>query len=197
MWELDHKEGWALKNWCFRTAMLEKTLESPLDSKEIKPVNPKGNQPWIVIGRTDAEAPILWPPDVKSRLIGKDPDAEKDWSQEEKGTTEDEMVGWHHRLNGHEFEQTPGDSEGQESLVCYSPWGRKESDTTWQLNSKWRGPSVNKSALGPQKSSCGPESTREGRAETRLKELLGFTEISPLPCGWSPLGSLVKLRDLP
>ena len=197
MWELDHKEGWALKNWCFRTAMLEKTLESPLDSKEIKPVNPKGNQPWIVIGRTDAEAPILWPPDVKSRLIGKDPDTEKDWSQEEKGTTEDEMVGWHHRLNGHEFEQTPGDSEGQESLVCYSPWGRKESDTTWQLNSKWRGPSVNKSALGPQKSSCGPKSTRERRAEARLKELLGFTEISPLPCGWSPLGSLVKLRNLP
>ena len=110
--------------------MLEKTLESPLDSKEIKPVNPKGNQPWIVIGRTDAEAPILWPPDVKSQLIGKDPDAEKDWSQEEKGTTEDEMVGWHHRLNGHEFEQTLGDSEGQESLVCCSPWGRKESDTT-------------------------------------------------------------------
>ena len=106
MWELDHKEGWAPKNWCFWTAVLEKTLESPLDGEEIKPVNPKGNQPWIVIVRTDAEveAPILWPPDAKSQLIGKDPDAGKDWGQEEKGTTEDEMVGWHHWLNGHEFE---------------------------------------------------------------------------------------------
>ena len=94
MWELDRKEGWAQKNWCFRIVVLEKTLESPLDSKDIKPVNPKGNQPWIVIGRTDAEAeaPILWPPDGKSRLIGKDPDAGKDWGQEEKGPTEDKMV---------------------------------------------------------------------------------------------------------
>ena len=100
MWELDHKEGWASKNWCFRTAVLEKTLESPLDCKEIKPVNLKGNQSWIFIGRTDAEAeaPILWPPDVKSWLIGKDPDAGKDWRQEEKGATEDEMLGWHHWL---------------------------------------------------------------------------------------------------
>ena len=113
--------------------MLQKTLEIPLDSKEIKPVNPKGNQPWIFIGWTDAEAeaPILWPPDVKSRLIGKDPDAGKDWRQEEKGATEDEMVGWHHQLN--EFAKSPGDSEGQGSLVCYSPWGHKESDTTEQL----------------------------------------------------------------
>ena len=107
MWELDHEKGWALKNWCFRTVVLEKTLESPLDSKEIKPVDPKGNQPWILIGRTDAEAeaPILWLPDVKSRLIGKDPDAEKDWGQEEKGKSEDEMVEWHHWLNGHKCEQ--------------------------------------------------------------------------------------------
>ena len=106
MWELDHKESWTLKNWCFWTVVLEQTLESPLDSKEIKPVNPKGNQSWIFIGMTDteAEAPILWPPDVKNWLSGKDPDAGKDWRQEEKGTTEDEMVGWHHRLNGHEFE---------------------------------------------------------------------------------------------
>ena len=105
MWEVDHKESWALKNWCFWTVVLEKTLENPLDCKEIKPVHPKGDQPWMFIGRTDVEAetPILLPPDVKSWLIGKDPDAGKDWGQE-KGTTEDEMVGWHHRLNGHEFE---------------------------------------------------------------------------------------------
>ena len=101
MWELDNKEGWALKNWCFWTVVLEKTLESPLGCKEIQPVNPKGNQSWIFIGRTDAEAeaPILWPPDVKNWFIGKDPVAGKDWRQEEKGTTEDEMVGWHHRLD--------------------------------------------------------------------------------------------------
>ena len=109
-WELDPKESWVLRNWCFWIVVLEKTLESPLDCKEIKPVNPKGNQPWIFTGRTDAESqtPILWPPDVKSRLIGKDPDAGKDWRQKEKGMTEDEMVGWHHQLNGHESEQTPG-----------------------------------------------------------------------------------------
>ena len=101
MWELDNKEGWALKNWYFQTVVLEKTLESSLDSKKIKPVNRKGNQTWIFIGRTDAEAPILWPSDVKSQLTGKDPDAEKDWRQVEKGTTEDEMFGWHHRLDGH------------------------------------------------------------------------------------------------
>ena len=105
MWELDYKESWALKNWCFWTVVLEKTFESPLDYKEIQPVHPKGNQSWMFIGRTDAEAetPILWPPDVKNQFIGKDPDAGKDWRQEEKGTTEDEMVGWHHQLNGHEF----------------------------------------------------------------------------------------------
>ena len=103
-----------------------------MDSKEIKTVNPKGNQPWIFLGRTDAEAeaPVLWPPDAKSWLTGKDPDAGKDWGQEEKGVTEDEMAGWHHRLNGHEFEQTLGDSEGQGSLVCCSSQGHKESDTT-------------------------------------------------------------------
>ena len=105
--------------------MLEKTLESPLDSKEIKPVNPQGNQPWIFIRRSDAEAEILllWPPEAKSQLFRKDPDAGQDWRQEEKGMTEDEMVGWHHRLNGHEFRQTPGDSEGQGSLACCSLWG--------------------------------------------------------------------------
>ena len=132
MWELDHKESWALKNWCFWTGVLEKTLESPLDCKEIQPVHPKGNQSWIFIGRTDAEAegPMLWPPDLKNWLSGKAPAAGKDWGQEEKGMTEDEMVGWHHQLNGHEFEQTLGDREGQGSLACYSPWGCKESQLT-------------------------------------------------------------------
>ena len=118
MWGLDQKEGWAPKNWCFWTVVLEKTLESPLGSKEIKPVNPKGNQPWIFIGRTDAkaEAPKLWLSEVKSQLIWKDPDAGKDWRQKEKGATEDEMAGRHHWLNGHEFEQTKGDSGGQGML---------------------------------------------------------------------------------
>ena len=136
MRELDCKESWALKNWCFWTLVLEKTLESPLNCKEIQPVHPKGNQSWKFIERTDAEAgtPILWPPDAKSQVIGKDPDAGKDWRWEETGMTEDEMVGWHHRLNGHESEQAPGVGEGQGSLVCCSPWGRKESDTTERLN---------------------------------------------------------------
>ena len=132
MWELNHKEGWVLKNRCFWTVVLEKTLESPLDYKEIKPVNPKVNQSWILIGRTDAEvkALVLWPSDGKSQLIGKDPDAGKDWGQGGKGRKEDEMVGWHHRINGHEFEPTLGDSERQGSLAYYSPWNHKESDTT-------------------------------------------------------------------
>ena len=136
MWELDHKEGWALKNWCFQTVVMEKTLLIYSDSKEIKPVNPKGNQPWIFTGRTDAEAeaPILWPPDAKSQIIGKDPDAGKDWGQEEKGMTEDEMIGWHHQLNRHESEQIPEDSEGQGSLACCNSWGHKESDPTEWLN---------------------------------------------------------------
>ena len=114
MWELDYKESWVQKKWCFWTAVLEKTLESPLDSKEIQPVHPEGDQTWVFIGRPDVEAetPILWPPGTKSWLISKDPDAGKDWRQEEKGTTKDEMVGWHHQLNGHEFGQIPGDSEG-------------------------------------------------------------------------------------
>ena len=138
MWELDYKESWVPKNWCFWTVVLEKTLESPLDCKEIQPVHPRRNQSWIFIRRTDAEAeiPILWPPDVKNWLTGKDPDAGKDWGQEEKGTTEDEMVGWHHRLDGHEFEQALDVRDGQGSLVCWSPWGHKELDTTEQLNWK-------------------------------------------------------------
>ena len=129
---MDYKEVWAPKNWCFWTVVLEKTLESPWGCKEIQLVHPKGNQSWIFIGKTnaEAEAPILWPPDAKSWLISKDPDAGKDWRQKEKGMTEDEMVGWHHRLNEHEFEWTPGVGEGQGSLVCCGPWDRKESDTT-------------------------------------------------------------------
>ena len=129
MWELDHKEDWAPKDWCFLTVVLEKTLESPLDCKEFKPVNPKWNHSWIFIERTDANALILWPPDVKSWLTEKDPNVGKDWRQEKKGVTEDDLVRWHHQLNRHELEQTPGDSEGQRSLVCYGPWDHKELDT--------------------------------------------------------------------
>ena len=133
--ELNHKEDWVPKNWCFQIVVLEKTPNRPLDSKEIKLVNAKGNQPWMFTGRTEAEAeaPILWPPNAKSQLIGKDPDAGKDWGQE-KRATEDEMVGWHHWLKGHDFEQTPGDNGGQRSLACCNPWGHKKSDTTEQLN---------------------------------------------------------------
>ena len=136
MWELDYKESWMPENWCFLTMVLEKTLESPLDCKEIQPVNPKGDQSWMFVRSTDAEAetPILWPPDAKNWLIGKDPDAGKDWRQEEKGT-EDEMVGCHHRFNGHEFEQAPGVGDGQGSLGCFSPLGHKELGTTEQM--KW------------------------------------------------------------
>ena len=136
MWELDHKESWAPKNSCFWTVVLEKPLQSPLDCKEIKPVNPKGNQSWIFIGRADAEAEasVLWPPDEKNCLVGKNPYSGKDWRQEEKGLTEDEMVWWHHWLDGHDCEQTPGVGDGQVSLACCSPWGLKESDMTEQLN---------------------------------------------------------------
>ena len=136
MWELDCEESWVLKNWCFWTVVLEKTLESPLDCKEIQPAHPKGNQSWIFIGRTDAEAeaPILWPPDEKNWLIGKDCDAGRDCGQEEKGATEDEMAGWCHWLDGRESEWTLGVGDGQRGLVCCDSWGRKESDTTEQLN---------------------------------------------------------------
>ena len=124
------KDGWAPKNWCFWTLVLEKTLESPLDCKEIKAVNPKGNHPWIFIGRTDveAEAPILWPPDAKSQLFRKDPDPEKDWGKEKKRLIEDEMVGWHHWPDGHEFEQSPEVGDGEGSLVGCSPWIAKRHD---------------------------------------------------------------------
>ena len=136
MWELDYKENWAPKTWYFWTVVLEKTLESPLDCKEVQPVHPKGDQSWVFIGRTDVEAetPILWPPDVKSWLIWKDPDAGKEWGQEEKGTTEDETVGWHHRFNGHGSGWTLEVSDGQGGLACCGSWGHKESDMTERLN---------------------------------------------------------------
>ena len=137
MWELDYKASWAPKNWCFWTVVLEKTLDSPLVWKEIQSVYPKGNQSWIFIGRTDAEAeaPILCPPDEKNWLTGKDPDAGKNWRQEEKGMTEDEMFGWRHWLYGLEFEQAQGVGDEQGNLACCRPWGHKESDVTEQL--KW------------------------------------------------------------
>ena len=133
---LDHKESWVLKNWCFWTVVLEKTLECPLDCKEIQPVNPKGNQLWLFIGRTDAEAeaPILWPPDGQTDSLEKTLMLAKIWKQEEKGMTEDEMIGWHHRLNGHEFEQGSWAGDGQGSLACCSLGGHKELDMTEQLN---------------------------------------------------------------
>ena len=136
MWELDCEESWSPKNWCFWIMVLEKTLESPLDCKEIQPVHPKRDQSCVFIGRTDAEAetPILWPPHAKSWLIGKDSDAGRDWGHEEKGTTEDEIAGWHHRLNAHEFGWTPGVGDGQGGLECCDSWGSKKSDKTERLN---------------------------------------------------------------
>ena len=136
MWELDHKEGWALKNWFFWNVVLEKALESPLSCKEIQPVHSEGDQPWDLFGRNDAKAetPILWPPHEKSWLIGKDSDAGRDWGQEKKGTTEDEMAGWHHGLNGPESEWTPGVGDEQGALACCDSWDHKESDTTEWLN---------------------------------------------------------------
>ena len=136
MWELDCEESWAPKNWCFWTVVLEKTLESPLDCKETQPVHSKGYQSWVFIGRTDVEAetPIFWPPDIKSWLIWKDPDAGKDWGQEEKEITEDELVGWHHRHNGHGCGWTPGIGDGQGGLACCISWDHKELERTERLN---------------------------------------------------------------
>ena len=132
-----YKESWVPKNWCFWTVVLEKTVESPLECKEIQPVHPKGNQSWVFIGRTniEAETPILWPPDVKIWFTGKDPEAGKDWGQEEKGMPEDEMVGWHYWLNGHGLGWTLGVGDGQGGLVCCGSWSHKESDMTERL--KW------------------------------------------------------------
>ena len=165
MWELDHKECWALKNWCVWAALLEKPLENLLHSKEIKPVNPKGNRPWICIGRTDAEAPILRPPDVKSWLIIRDPDAGKYWRQEEKGTTEDEMVGWHHQLNGPGFKQALGDGEGQGSLACCSPREHKELNTSEHLKN-------NKLLLLPIRLEC--SFWTSSKPQIRIKSVLGL-----------------------
>ena len=136
MWELDCEESWVPKNWCFWTVVLEKTLETTLDCKEIQPVHPKGDQSWVFIGRTDfeAESPILWPPDAENWLIGKDPDAGKDWGQVAKGTKEDKMVGWHRQLNGHGFGWTLAVGDGQEGLVCWDSQGCKESDMIEWLN---------------------------------------------------------------
>ena len=138
IWESDYKERWAPKNWCFWTMVLEKTLESPLDCKEIEPIHPKGNQSWIFTGRTDAEAetPIFWPPDAKNWLIGKDPNVGKDWRQEEKGMTEDEMIGWLHQLDGHELEQALGAGDGQGGLACCSPWHRRVGHN-WVSELNW------------------------------------------------------------
>ena len=136
MWELDCEESWVPKNWCFWTVVLEKTLESPMDCKEIQPVHSEGDQPWDFFGRNDAKAetPVLWPPHAQSWLIGKDSDAGRDWEQEKKGTTKDEMAGWHHQLSGHRFGWTPGVGDGQGSLVCCGSWSHRESDTTKRLN---------------------------------------------------------------
>ena len=136
MWELDCEESWAPKNWCFWTVVLEKTLESPLDCKEIQQVHSKGDQSWVFFVGTDAEAetPILWPLHAKSWLIGKDSDAVRDWGQEEKGTTEDEMAGWHHRLDGHEFGWNPGVGDGRGGLACCNSWGCKEVHMIERLN---------------------------------------------------------------
>ena len=183
MWELGYKESWAPKNWCFFIVVLEKTLESPLDCKEIKPVNPKGNQSWIYIRRTDAEAetPILWLPDAKNWLIGKDPDAGKDWRQEEKGMMEGEMVGWHHWLDGHEFEQAPGVGNGQGSLACCSPWDHKESDMTERLN--W-----------VLVASCGIHGRKEEKAVVHILSWQTFPLKSSVCVSWPELCAQPKLQ---
>ena len=138
MWELDYKESWALKNWCFWTVLLEKTLGSPLDCKEIQSIHSEGYQPWDFFGKNDAEAeaPVLWPPHVKSWLIGKDSNGGRDWGQEENGATEDEIAGWHLWLDGLESEWTPGDGDGQGGLACCNSWGCKESDILGQMSSR-------------------------------------------------------------
>ena len=135
MWELDCEESWALKNWCFWTVVLEKTLESPLDCKEVQPIHSEGDQPWDFFGRTDAKAetPVLWPPQATSWVTGKDFDVGRDWGQEEKGTIEDEMAGWHYWLDGRESEWTPRVGDGQGGLVCCNSWGRGGLDTTERL----------------------------------------------------------------
>jgi len=201
MWELDYKESWVPKNWCFWTVVLEKTLESPLDYKEIKPVNSKGNQSWIFIGRTDdeAEAPVLWVPDAKNWLIRKDPDAGQDWGQKEKGTTEDEMVGWYHRLYGHKLEQAPGVGDGQGSLVCCSPWGCKELDTTESLIRT----ELNPLQYSGLENSMGSQRVRHGWATftftihflilALFRGNSPFEHVPSLACSWNTLLKLLCL----
>ena len=139
MWELDCEESWAPKNWSFWTVVLEKTLESPLDCKEMQPVHSKGDQAWDFFGRNDAKAEtlVLWPPHAKSWLIGKDSDAGRDWGQKEKGTTEDEMAGWHHRLDGRASEWTPGVGDGQGGLACCDSWGLQRVGHDWATQLNW------------------------------------------------------------
>ena len=176
MWELDCEESWVPKNWRFWTVVLEKNLESPLDCKEIQPVHPKGDQSWVFIGRTDVEpeTPILWPPHGKSWLMGKDPNAGKDWGQEEKGTTEDEMDGWHHRHNGHGFVWTPGVSDGQEGLACCNSWGRKESDTIERLNWTESAPVL-----------CGPTHSGPSHLSSlQCREVVSHPQQQPPLNGW-------------
>ena len=171
MWELDCEESWVPKNWCFWTVVLEKTLESHLVCKEIQPVYPKGDQSWVFIGRPDAEAetPILWPSLAKSWLIGKDCDAGWDWGQEEKGTTEDEMAGWHHRLNCHESKWTPGVGDEQGGLACCDSWGRKESDMTERLNwSDWQVPFL-LLQTGPRNPTALPPYTRGSLEKSKMR----------------------------
>ena len=184
-WELDCEEGWALKNWCFWTVVLEKTLESPLDCKEIPPVYSEGDQPWDFFGRNDAKAetPVLWPPYAKSWLFGKDSDAGRDWGQEEKGKTEDEMAGWHHWLNAHEFGWTPGVGDGQGGLACCDSWGRKELDMTKQLN--W---TELTRLLGFSHSSVGKESAcRRSQFDSWVGKSAGEGIGYPLLYSWLPL----------
>ena len=197
MWELDREESWVPKNWCFWTVVLEKTLESPKDCEEIQPVHPKGYQSWVLFGKTDAEAetPKPWPPDVRSWLIWEDPDAGKDWGQEEKGTTEDKMVGWHHQLNGgHGFAWTPGVGDGQGGLACCGSWGRRKSDTTEQLSNTFL---INSYTPALQPMDCSlPGSSIHGIFQARILECvaISFSRGSSWPRDWSQVSHAVGRR---
>ena len=199
MWELDCEEGWAPKNWCFWTVVLEKTLESPLDCKEIQPVYPKEEQSWVFIGRTDAKAetPIFWPPYVKSWLIGKDPDAGRDWGQEEKGMTEDEMAGWHDWLDGHEFEWTLGVGDGQGGLACCHSWGRKESDTTERLNWTELSCSVGKESTCSARDTGGSGSIRRLEDPLEMEILTTHSSIPALKIPWTEKPGRLQSKRLP
>ena len=199
MWELDCEESWVPKNGCFWTVVLEKTLESPLDCKQIQPVHHKGDQSWVFTGRTDAEAetPILWPPHANSWLIRKDPDAGRSWRQEEKGTTGDDMGEWHHQVNGHEFGWTPGVGDGQGGLVCCSSWSCKESDMTEPLNR------TELNSFWPQEIQVKPIAAQQTNSCSNLpwctQELPLFSHRNPSPQGcylnapWAPQTSVLFL----